>query len=393
MKIIIGKPYISEENNHIRLNSEVTLENETIHLYFDTDKRYGDYLLHERSDAFIVGILAFAMAKASNTERTEIICEAPVSEQLFYQLTQIFIPTMSKAVSWCNTVTIIAEKDNTIIGNPYAVGTGISGGVDSYYALLKQLNNECDSYKLTHGLFCEIEDYGDLNKVYKGLAESICQDLGIEFIDISSNIGSSLYRMFHENIGKYIILSHVFALSKLFKTYYLASAHSFWDFKFDDYAGERFSPFDASNLGTESLRIYIAGGDAARHEKTSFIADYTTPRRYFMVCRNPRIVDGKLINCSRCSKCTRTIIDLDIHGKADRFKDVFDIDYYEKHKNYYWGYLFFKGEKNDPFIAETMEYVRTNHIRIPFGARISGIFKIIKNGFKRGNPLAKDYRI
>ena len=181
------------------------------------------------------------------------------------------------------------------------------------------------------------------------------------------------------------------ALEKLFKTYFYSSAHDYNSFKFDDYSGEKYTFFDAFCFSTDNTQIYLTGADSSRYEKTDYIADYELPQRKLLVCRNPYVIDGKIKNCSKCSKCTRTMLDLDIYGKLDKFINIFDVEYYKNHKTYYWGYLFYKGRK-DPFIAESLVAAKKNGIKIPFGSRFAGFIKILKNGFKRGNPLQYTYK-
>lgn len=41
-------------------------------------------------------------------------------------------------------------------------------------------------------------------------------------------------------------------------------------------------------------------------------------------------------NCGRCEKCTRTLLALDALGALDKYRDVFDVDYYLSHKQSYF---------------------------------------------------------
>ena len=192
------------------------------------------------------------MARSENSYPTQIICESPVSEKLLYQLNEHFIPTLSKFITWCNEVKIIADVDKNVLENAKAVGAGISGGVDSYYSLLKAINENSEHFKPTHGLFCDIEDFGEINQQYLDFAKEICQEANLQLVHVKSNVCSELYRIFHENIGACVILSSVLALEKLFKTYFYSSAHDYNSFKFDDYSGEKYTFFDAFCFSTDN---------------------------------------------------------------------------------------------------------------------------------------------
>ena len=86
------------------------------------------------------------------------------------------------------------------------------------------------------------------------------------------------------------------------------------------------------------------------------------------------------------------MIDLDLVDKLDYFNDIFDVEAYRKNRDYYWGYLAFKGKKNDTFVEETLDLFKKQKRHFPLSARIAGFRKWVKNGFKRGNPLKYTYR-
>ena len=85
------------------------------------------------------------------------------------------------------------------------------------------------------------------------------------------------------------------------------------------------------------------------------------------------------------------MIDLDLADKLDYFDDMFDVKAYRKDRDYYWGYLAFKGKK-DAFVAETLNLFKKQKRYFPLSARIAGFRKYVKNGFKRGNSLQYTYR-
>ena len=54
----------------------------------------------------------------------------------------------------------------------------------------------------------------------------------------------------------------------------------------------------------------------------------------------------------------RTILALDALNKSDEFKDVFDMEYYRKHKFRYFVYLFEKHIDGDDYIEEAYQIIK-----------------------------------
>ena len=108
---------------------------------------------------------------------------------------------------------------------------------------------------------------------------------------------------------------------------------------------------------TESLSMYCYTMAATRAEKTEYISDDETVRKHLLACGCTVDDHGKTRNCSRCSKCTITMIDLDLAGRLDDFREVFDVDKYRKHPLYYWGYVFYK-EKHGAYIDSTLSMAK-----------------------------------
>ena len=50
-------------------------------------------------------------------------------------------------------------------------------------------------------------------------------------------------------------------------------------------------------------------------------------QKYLHVCNKDKT------NCSKCSKCRRTMLALDFLGKLSDYREVFNLYYYYKHKN------------------------------------------------------------
>ena len=98
-------------------------------------------------------------------------------------------------------------------------------------------------------------------------------------------------------------------------------------------------------------------------------------------------------NCGKCEKCVRTLLGIAALGALDKYAEVFDIDYYRKHKKWYLQqmliqmahnkhdyfemYPYFKSEITLDMRFKVLPYTIENTIRklIP---RDSWLFNLLK---------------
>lgn len=90
------------------------------------------------------------MAHSSDNDPLVIVCQAPISEQLYYQLYAHYIPTLAKCLEWHHNICIECELDHTKLDSLNVVATGVSGGVDSWYTLIKSKQDNPPGYQITH---------------------------------------------------------------------------------------------------------------------------------------------------------------------------------------------------------------------------------------------------
>jgi hypothetical protein len=394
MNVVFEKPYLrSMEDGNVRLCCDITgLSKDVLTIWYEVSKQYGDYLCTERSDAFVIGMLPYLLSHSSNEDRLQVICQAPLSERICYQLTHAMIPTLVSAAKMYHPVDIICEVSGDRLPNANAVGTGVSGGVDSFYTLITNTSLKTPHYNLTHGMYCDMAMYG--NHAGEGeqqryeMASNICREMGIEPLKLSSNICIDVYRIAHDAVVTFMFASAILALQKLFSVYYISSAYSFSDFGVNPHSCPQFDLLSVYCFSTETLSFFSTGGAVGRLQKVKRIANSPVVQKHLNVCVTP--INNQR-NCSRCSKCSRTMLELYANGDLDQFKDVFDVVYFKSNPNYYFGYMFMKGH-GDHFMPEIFTALKQNGIKVPFSARWVGLYKLMKNGFHRTNPLATRYR-
>lgn len=333
--IRIGKPYIEEtEAGYVRLASKIYEDNEEKTVWAETDKKFTEYLCTERSDAFVIGLLHYAI-----TNNHDIVCEAPMSEDLYYQINSYLIDALAKGSDKMHPIKIEAEIDNTMLPCANKVGTGISCGIDSFHVLanISNYNKELTGHKITNLTFNNVGSHGEgeyARKLYaerKRRAESFCKEYGFEFTYINSNIMDE-FKQSHYMTHTFTSMFAVFALQKLYSIYFYASGRSFAEFSLKD-TNLDCSYYDlllADVFSVKNLRIYMEGSSLTRLEKTKEVVNFEPSYRYLNVCT------ATSDNCSRCEKCTRTLLALDVLNALDSYKKVFDIDYYRKNRQDYF---------------------------------------------------------
>lgn len=380
--IEIKCPYIKNENDKCYLHVDIKEDNILKHVWFCVDHKYGKYLCHERADAFVIGLLSYAMRN-----KHDIKCESPISETLYYQLVTYFIPSVSNNSSRLYQTKIIAPVCSEPLTNANAVGTGISGGIDSLSTIIEHIDTPFSHHNLTHLMFNNVGSHGcgeDSIKLYNIRLERIrnyCRDNNFELIETNSNF----HEQFHQNhllTHTYSSMFAVYILQKLFSVYYYSSAgHKFSDFSLKDndlYAADNYEMFSLYMFSNDNLKLYSSCSTMSRLDKTKIVADYEPSYKYLDVCGlHP-------YSCMKCSKCIRTMFAFHILGKLNEYKNTFDVDYFYNHYKIYLAYFYAYYKAHKAFFDEMYPYVKKE---ITFSIKLKAIWlyrkDIIKKIFKR----------
>ena len=90
--IRIGKPFISKENDRVKLIANMVDEYQGINenIFFETDTTWGEYFVDDVADAFLLNAIMPAVKYGEDIE-----VEGRVSEQLYYNLNKYIIPLLS----------------------------------------------------------------------------------------------------------------------------------------------------------------------------------------------------------------------------------------------------------------------------------------------------------
>ncbi len=355
--IKIGKPRIVNSEGNCYLYSHIQDEAQHIDddLFYSVPEEYGVFLTHEVSDAFIVGCLLPAVFY-----NQDIVVDGPISERLFYNLNNSVSYVLS--LVYGNRIRIHAKELVHAQFGSSGVGCGCSLGVDSFAAMIQHIpylggaEMMCapKSYQITHLTYFNVGAMGyvDLKKAKDSydkdikMVRAFSNEVHLPLVSLESNF-SILYKDFDfDASGDFRNFSAALSLQKLFGKYLYGSSFPICDFKFDKGQTGYYESLIAPLISTESMEIVIANPDMSRIDKTKFIIDNPLVHKYLYVCwkelianRWPDSTIAKVkdyhLNCSRCDKCKRTLLAIDLLGKLDEFEAIFDIPYWKSVKESY----------------------------------------------------------
>lgn len=370
--IKIGKPFIIVDDKYAYLKAKVEISDDTsaaylaaskvikkVHwrtsenyppaewqsddsgLWFAVPIEYKEYLCVERGDAFVVAMLWYAMITGSDIESI-----APMSEKMVFHITRYLIPALCTDENGYRRIKIMGPTTDQPYQNIGGVGTGMSCGVDSFYTMHEYTQKDTPAkYKLTHLSYFNMgaifhpnraekkkytlkEFYDTTDRMSEEKRENarlVAEQAGMPLVYVKSNLDSDYYRGAYGHTGVYRNCAMALSLQGLYSVYYNSSGG--WPGYFDLTLTEGSQHYEAllcQCLSTESLE-FILSDYATRLEKTIAIADDKLAQKYLDVC-------FCFNSCGKCSKCIRTLVTLDIIGKVDQFREIFDVDDFKKHK-------------------------------------------------------------
>lgn len=375
--ITFSTPNVICKNGIASLVSDVLINSEKHTLFFSVSEEYADGLCTERSDAFVIAALIVALRDGH-----DITFEAPLSLRLYYQLEYGLIDFLVKtyAERGFRRIKLHGPISKEMLPTMGGVGTGISCGVDSLAAFIRQSGEDLGSMKLSHLCFFDAGSHGiktdDLNASLRlerlELAKTFCSETDYPLVYLRSNI----HDLFFETYGfthVYNSMSAVLALQKMFDTYYYASGCTIWEFLSEDSDPAYYQPYLMQQLSTETTTMYMSEATMTRFEKTQLLSDNELSKRFLNVCN----VQG--INCGHCNKCVRTLLTLDILGVLDDYTEVFDVMDYRKNKNKHLAYHYLMCLKKSAIHLEIHEQLK---VTVPFRGKCMAIFRFFRSRCK-----------
>lgn len=307
-------------------------------LWFSVPREFAD-MLSERSDAPLLAALIPAMRRGGNLH-----VRGPLTDELYYAVAGEFQDLLLNLLPRLRRVNILPEEllpaDQA---RPQGVATGFSAGVDSWQVLAEYYfrENIPDSRRVTHLLYNNLGSHGrGGSEVYLKRLESVrtvAEEIGLPLIPVDTNLadlyGGMMFRRTHtpRNASVAVLLGGGLG------QFYYASAYHVKDVgvkrlgKQDGIA--KADPIALPALSTNTLTLRSVGGPYGRVAKTLQMAEVELSQRFLDVCISPR---GDYQNCTRCWKCRRTALTLDIAGLLPRYEKVFDLDHWQQSRAWAW---------------------------------------------------------
>lgn len=358
---------IEETEKTAKLIFEIEIKNQKKNIWYSVNKKYKEFLCDDRCDAIVVLFLLYAMK-----ENLSFKSAIPISERLYMSVTRNIIPQIYEAnKDKCFIIDIDIPTTTIKYNNNYAVGTGISCGVDSFTTLYEYSKEKTpENYKITHLTYFNVgahhnhetlkgEDVRNLyNKQLKN-AQEFCKTYNYELIDIDSNVNDELPMLF-AHTTTFRNVSTMMIIQKLFKIYYHSPGYDLNDFSCKiNIDPAHYEHWLLPLLETENIRFIVSNKNLNRIEKTKLISDFNQTYDWLNVCR-----EDSSPNCGKCDKCLRTLMALDALNKLDYYKNSFNIDEYLKNRKKYWKDICYK-RYSDSFLQEVYNYAISVNYPIP----------------------------
>jgi hypothetical protein len=256
------------------------------------------------------------------------------------------------------------------------VATGFSAGIDSFATLAINQYGQSEATEITDLVTFNCGAMGQaqntevkaLFNIYKKRTDKFAHKNKLNSISIESNLDT--FYKFPLGFQKTHTLRNI-SLAMLLDGYiskYLYS--SGYDFsktsirKYDDSA--ILDPIILPLLSTEKISFISAGASLTRFEKTKLVSRMLESHLLLDVCTAPAVIraNSGSMNCSKCYKCERTLVTLDLLNQEDNYLNVFDLDYFKTHRLYYYSGVLLRSYLGSSFDKEIVDNFNLSKINI-----------------------------
>lgn len=391
--ITIHQPRISQDNGQVILSAFYEDDVNNIHtdIFYRTTEEYGQYFCDTIADPFVL----LALLPAIKSSQDIRVCSG-ISTDLAFSLESGLIHMFSSLYNTTSRhIRILPDRRIRLEQNGKAIGCGCSLGVDSLSAIKRYTSAELPSdYRITHLTFFNIGalgefDYEQAHQSYlKELKtiQSFAGQVSLPLVTLESNSSVLFINQFNFNQSHTIRnASAVLTLNGLFGKYYYASAFPIDETHLSDMYMGHMDSILLPLLSTRSIKFLSADPDKQRTEKTRYIAFDKLTTQYLNVCWKDIISNGNpkyahslnsipFVNCTRCDKCLRTALTLDILGNLDQFGTLFDINYYFSQKKSYL-YKVLSEKDNNLMYKQISDLIESTSFEVPKTIKYKLLFK------------------
>ncbi|MBN8205317.1 hypothetical protein JF550_05040 [Microbacterium esteraromaticum] len=300
-------------------------------LWFSVESRYA-HLLSDRADHVAVALLLPAMQSGR-----ALHVGGTVTDTLLHQVNGDLQNLLMLTNPGTTRVAVSAEQVAEAAAPADGVATGFSGGVDSLATVEEYFwrGTAPRSLHITHLVNNNVGAHGTGGRA---LWEARCRPLqeaaeswGLPFVRVDSNLDEHYPRIgFLESVTlRNVAVAHALGagIGRL-----LISAAG----RFDDVSTRRITaaePLALPLLSTRGVAVTSAGSGSTRVQKTVALI-HRTEAHILDVCIDPS--PERTRNCSKCDKCLRTLLTIEIAGGLERFcPHAFSLETYLAHRDDY----------------------------------------------------------
>lgn len=286
-------------------------------VYFETDERF-DADLSCDPHAFLVACVPPALRHGER----RIAIDEDICPELHDGLLTAMQLLQHGSGRTAPSLCIEARSTTRAPAEPGALRTGafLSGGVDSLTTL--RLNRlafplghprSIQDCLVVQGFDIDVEDAGGFEFAVSSLAE-VAADTNVTLIPVRSNVRdldrNNVFWMRESHASALAAVAHAF--SNRFRSVSIASTFNLR--RLPALYGSH--PLLDPCYGSSALRIIHDGVRYSRLDKVRIVAGWDVGLRNLRVCT--RRNHPGLLNCGRCEKCTRTMLELMVLDKLDR---------------------------------------------------------------------------
>ncbi len=256
-------------------------------------------------NAFLAATLLPAMLR-----HEPLVIEAPVSARLL-ESTETLMAIYQAWVSGAHRVEVTAPATHHALSSDN-VGAFFSGGVDSFYTLLK---HRPDHHRISYLVLIDGFDFDELNRPLFAeavrRAQRVADETDRHLIVVHTNL-----RVFADPLTDWIfyyggaLASVGLALEGFLHVVFIAAPHAY-----QELSPSGCHPLLDRHWSTEAIEFIHDGAEALRTKKIAAISHSSLAVENLRVCPRKK---SRTYNCGACEKCLRTMIGLHAAGALNR---------------------------------------------------------------------------
>lgn len=339
--ITISAPVVETVGDRTIVSSAVSGPGLPDTLWFKVPTSMAGFLQTERPDWLPIALLIPAMLAGR-----DIDLDAPISAELAYRINtdlQHLLSNQNPRFSPINVAHRGTLGDEAFAPGP-AVGTGFSGGVDTFTTLaLNTADDVPPSHRITHLVVNNVGALGcgpnaaERFDAAVARATQYAAHAGFEVVPIDSNLcefyrGDTTFEQTHTVRN----LAAILVLQGLFRRYLYSSSVAYAHLNFGRAPDVSYvDPVLVPLLSTEQLAFESTGGRYSLLDRVKLLTAHPDTHDYLNICVGggaERLSRGDgPRNCGACFKCVRHLYTLELLGELEPYQPGFNMQRYRAH--------------------------------------------------------------